>query len=200
MLEIKFLEATLRSIDVLLRHFAIVGMNSRENKIHCRLRFRTALKNSEGFGGPKDVAARHLPAEAARVAQFLGFGQIRLASADSFLRNLAVRDIDYRADDFLVAGFVSHAMCDIVQMLDGAIRHQQPVLVIKVSSAARSSLERVFDKAYVVRMRALQDQIGRRFRSRRVPVDPRRLVGPKYPLCACVHSDEASATEPLRVG
>src|SRR2546428_9665084 len=49
-------------------------------------------------------------------------------------------------------------------------------------------------------MRALQDQIGRRFRSRRVPVDPRRLVGPKYPLRACLHSDEPSATEPLRVG
>src|SRR5438552_12290321 len=43
MLEIKFLEATLRSIDVLLRNFAIVGMNSRENKINRRLRFWTAL-------------------------------------------------------------------------------------------------------------------------------------------------------------
>ena len=57
MLEIKFLEATLRSIDVLLRRFAIVGMNSRENEIHRRLRFGTALKNSEGLGGPEDLAA-----------------------------------------------------------------------------------------------------------------------------------------------
>src|SRR5258705_8686606 len=127
MLEIKLLEVTLRSIDVLLHHFAIVGMNSRENKIHRRLRYWTALKNSKGLVGPKDLAARDLPAEAARVAQFLGFGQIRFASTDGFLRDLAVRDIDYRTDDFVVAGFVSHAMCEIVKMLDRAIRHQQPM-------------------------------------------------------------------------
>src|SRR4029453_6437059 len=200
MREIKLLEVTLRSIDVLLHHFAIVGMNSRENKIDRRLRFWTALKNSEGLVGPEDLAARHLPAEAARVAQLLGFSKIRFASADSFLRNLAVRDIYYRADDFVVAGFVSHAMCEIVKMLDRTIRHQQPMLVVKVVCASRRSLERVFDNAHVVRMRALQYQIWRRFRSGRVPVDPRRLVGPKYPLRACFHSDETSATEPLRVG
>jgi len=76
----------------------------------------------------------------------LGFGQVRFASADGLLRNLAVRDIDDRADDFVVAGFVSHAMCEIVKMLDRTIRHQQPMLVIKVTSALRGAPERVFTR------------------------------------------------------
>ena len=57
MLEIKLLGVTLRSIDVLLHHFAIVGMNSRDNEVHGRLRFWPALKDSEGLVGPEDVAA-----------------------------------------------------------------------------------------------------------------------------------------------
>ena len=104
-----------------------------------------------------------------------------------------------RADDFVVAGSVPHAMCEIVKMLDRTIRHQQPMLVIEVTSALRRALERVFDEAHIVRMRSLQYQLGRWFRSGRIPVNPRRLVGPKYSLRACFHSDEASATEPLRV-
>src|SRR6266850_2836371 len=74
------------------------------------------------------------------------------------------------------------------------------MLVIKVTSALRGALERVFDEADIVRMRSLQYQLGRRFRSGGIPVNPRGLVGPKYSLRACFHSDEASATEPLRVG
>ena len=124
MLKIKPLGFTLRSIDVLLHHFAIAWMNSRENKVHRRLRFWTALKNSESLVGPEDLAARNLPAKAAGVTEFLGFGQIPFAPPDGLLCNLAVRDVNYRADDFVVAGFVPHAMCEIVQMLDRSIRHQ----------------------------------------------------------------------------
>src|SRR6266850_3533400 len=74
------------------------------------------------------------------------------------------------------------------------------MLVINVTSALRGALERVFDEAQIVRMRSLQYQLWRWFRSGGIPVNPRRLVGPKYPFRAFFHSDEARATEPLRVG
>src|SRR5207249_7691327 len=85
------------------------------------------------------------------------------------------------AADFVVAGFVPLAMCEIVEMLERSVRHQQPMLEIKVTSAMRGALERVFDEAQIVRMRSLQYQLGRWFRSGGIPVNPRRLVGPKYP-------------------
>src|SRR5256714_56064 len=94
MLEIKLLGVKPRSIDVLLHHFAIVAMNSRDNEIHGRLRFWAALKDSEGLVGPEDFAARHLPAEAAGVTEFLGIGQIHFAAPDGLLCNLAVRDVN----------------------------------------------------------------------------------------------------------
>jgi hypothetical protein len=115
------------------------------------------------------------------------------------LGNLPVRDVNYRPDDFVGAGFIPHAMGEIVQMLDGAVRHQQPMLVIKVTSALPGALERVFDEAHILRVRSLQYQLGRWCRSGGIPVNPRRLVGPEYPLRACFHCDEASATEPLRI-
>ena len=102
---------------------------------------------------------------------------LRRMASSATLRSVMSTD---RADDLFVAGFVPHAMCEIVKMLDRTIRHQQPMLVVKVTSALRGTLERVFDEAHIVRMRSLQYQLGRWFRSGGIPVNPRRLVGPKY--------------------
>src|SRR2546427_5464666 len=200
MLEIKCFAVTRCSIDFLLHRRAIIWVNSREDKFHRRFRSWIALKDSERLVGPEDLAAGNLPPEATCVTQLLRFGQVGFASPDGFFRNLTFRDVDDRSHNLVVACFVSHAMCEIVKMLDRTVWHQQPMLVIKIISAVRRSLERVCDKAHIVRMGALQNQIGRRFRSGRVPVNPRRLLGPKYPPRACFHSDEASATESLRLG
>jgi hypothetical protein len=90
-------------------------------------------------------------------------------------------------------------MCKIMKMLYRTIRHQQSVLIIKVTSAPRRTLKGVFDKNHIVRMSSLQYQIGRRFGPRRVPVNPSRLLGPEYPLRTSFHSDKAGVTESLRV-
>ena len=79
------------------------------------------------------------------------------------------------------------------------IRHQKPMLIIKVTSALRRTLQGIFDKVHIVRMGSLQYQLGRRFRPWRVPVNPSRFLGPKYPLRTSFHSDGAGSTEFLRI-
>ena len=43
-------------------------------------------------------------------------------------------------------------MRKIMKMLDGTIRHQQPMLIIKVISALGHTVNGAFDKAHIVRM------------------------------------------------
>jgi hypothetical protein len=73
------------------------------------------------------------------------------------------------------------------------------MLVVKGASALRRALKDVLEKAYIVRMRTLQYQIRRRFRSGRVPVNPRRFIRPEYPLRGYFHSDTAGSTQSLRI-
>src|ERR1700730_16662878 len=127
------------------------------------------------------------------MTKFLGFGQISFASPDRLFRNLTFRDVRYRADNFYIACLVPKAMCKIMKMLYRTIRHQQPMLIIKVTSAPRRTLKGVFDKAHIVRMSSLQYQIGRRFRPGRVPVNPSRFLGPEYPLRISFPSDTTGA-------
>src|SRR5260370_11477650 len=90
-------------------------------------------------------------------------------------------------------------MRETMNMLYRTIRHQQPILKVKVTSALRRSLKNVFEKVHIIRMDSLQYQIGRRFRPGRVPVDPGRFLGPKKPLSGYVHSNTTGATESLRI-
>src|SRR6476620_655074 len=134
------------------------------------------------------------------MTESLGLGEIGFASPDSLFPDFTLRDIHDRADNFFVARLVPEAMCKIMKMLYRTIRHQQPMLIIKVSSALRGTLKNVCKTAGIVRMRSLQYQIGRWFRSGRVPVNPSRFIRPEYPLRTYFHSDTAGATESLRVG
>jgi hypothetical protein len=84
-------------------------------------------------------------------------------------------------------------------MLYRAIRHQQPMLIVKVISTPPRTLERVSDKVHILGMNSLQYQIGCRFRPGCVPIDPRRFLRPKYPLGTYFHSDTADAAEDLRI-
>ena len=49
-------------------------------------------------------------------------------------------------------------------------------------------------------MRSLEDQVRRRLRSGWVPIYPRRLIGPKDPLCPHIYADTTHAAEPLGLG
>ena len=79
------------------------------------------------------------------------------------------------------------------------IRHQQPMLIIKVTSALRRTLQGIFDKVHIVRVSSLQYQIRRRFRPGRISVNPSRFLGPEYALRTSFHSDGAGSTEFLRI-
>jgi hypothetical protein len=90
-------------------------------------------------------------------------------------------------------------MCNVVKKLYRAIRHQQPMLVIKVTSIARCPFKCVLDKAYIVGMSSLEYEIGRGLRPGRVPVNPSGFLGPKQSFRASFHGHKAGATESLRV-
>src|SRR5258706_997916 len=140
------------------------------------------FENAIGLVGPNDLSGVRFPPEAACMTEPLSFGLISFTAQDGLFRKFTLRDIHYRADNFVVACLVRKGMCEIMKMLYRTIRHQQPMLIIKVTSALRRTTKGVFDEAHIVRMSSLQYQIGCRFRAGRVPINSSRFVGPKYPL------------------
>src|SRR5229473_109785 len=153
------------------------------------------------FGSLTLGDVRHRPdkLEVAGVTDSLRFGEIGFASPDSFFRDSTLRDIHDRAENFFVACLVSQAMCKIMKMFYRTVRHQQPMLQVKVTSALRRTLKNVFEKVDIVRMRSLQYQIGRWFRPGWISVNPSRFLGPEYALGTYFHSDTTGATESLRI-
>src|SRR6185295_3153221 len=100
---------------------------------------------------------------------------------------------------FIVAGFVPHAMSNVMKMLCRTIRHQQAMLIVEVSSIGGRPLEGAFDEANVVGMRSLEDQFRRWFGHGRVSVNPSGFLGPEQSVGASFHGNEAGAAQSLRV-
>src|SRR6266446_10250059 len=73
------------------------------------------------------------------------------------------------------------------------------MLKVKVTSALPCALKNALKKVYILRVDSVQDQVGRGFRSGRVPVNPSRFIRPKYPLRTYFHSDTAGLTQSLRI-
>ena len=73
------------------------------------------------------------------------------------------------------------------------------MLKVKVTSALPCALKNALKKVYILMMDSLQYQIGRRFRSGRVPVNPSRFIRPEYPLRTHYESDTADSTQSLRI-
>src|SRR5438309_956563 len=69
-----------RAVDDLLDARSVVGMSSLEYELQCWMIGSIAFKDAKGFLRPVKLPARHVPTEAARVAQPLRFGQIGLAA------------------------------------------------------------------------------------------------------------------------
>src|ERR1700741_4273677 len=83
------------------------------------------FENSIGLVRPHDFAGVRLPPEAARVTERLGFDQVRFASPDGALGNLAFRNVDDCANHLFVPALVPYAMSNVMKMLGRAIRHHQ---------------------------------------------------------------------------
>src|SRR6266436_2349399 len=143
--------------------------------------------------------SRGAPGPTAGLAHLLRFRQVPLTAPEVFLGRLALCDVGHRADNFFVACLVSQATCKIMKMFYRTVRHQQPMLQVKVTSALRRTLKNVFEKVDIVRMRSLQYQIGRWFRPGWISVNPSRFLGPEYALGTYFHSDTTGATESLRI-
>src|ERR1700679_2401085 len=76
MFEITFLHV----INGLFHKGSVFRMNPLQNKLHAWPRRWVALVNAKSFLGPEHLSARHVPAEAACLAQSLCFGQIGLTA------------------------------------------------------------------------------------------------------------------------
>ena len=68
------------TVNCLLNMGSVVRMSSLEHELYCRLIGRGAFKDAKGFFRPVEFPARDIPAETARVAQPLRFGQIGFAA------------------------------------------------------------------------------------------------------------------------
>src|SRR5580704_14902517 len=155
--------------------------------------------NAIGFLRPDGFSCIGLPPKAACMTELLGFSQIGLTSPGRLFRNLTFRDVHDRADNLFVARLVPNGMRKIMKMLYRTIRHQQPMLPVKLMSALHCTPKNVCEKAHIVRMRSLQYQIGRWFCPGRVPVNPSRFIRPEYPLRTYFYSDAAGSTQSLRI-
>src|ERR1700753_3588018 len=74
------------------------------------------------------------------------------------------------------------------------------MLKVEIATGVHRTLEGLLENLHVVRVRSLQDQLWRRFRPGRIPINPRRFFGPEYPLGAHLHSDATGVAESLRIG
>ena len=80
MLEIKRLLMRCGSVNRLLHQGEVVGVHSIEHHFDGDIRRGLVPEDPEGLFRPEDLPAGHVPAEAARVAELLRLGEIRLAA------------------------------------------------------------------------------------------------------------------------
>src|SRR5439155_13482827 len=91
MFKVEELLILLCTVDYWLDEFSVVRMASLEHEL-CRGLSRLLIsKDSKRFLRPVDLAAEDIPAERARVAQPLRFGQISLTPSQFLFRPLALR-------------------------------------------------------------------------------------------------------------
>src|SRR5258706_9881182 len=87
----------------------------------------------------------------------LPFRQVTLAPAQRLFRPLALGGIHHRPDKLESARLVSLGTSHNMDMFDGTIRHQQPMLKIKILPILRRAFDRLFHLSRVFGMNALED-------------------------------------------
>src|ERR1700686_3102190 len=87
------------TIDDLLKVGPVLRMDALHHRIYCWLNRAVVLENAIGFVCPDNLACVRFPAEAARVTEPLGFGQVRFAPAELLGQEFVFRNVYGRAND-----------------------------------------------------------------------------------------------------
>src|SRR5947208_12761541 len=89
--KVELLPIPLCTVHYSLDEYAVVRMGSLEYPLYGGHSPLLISKDSKGFLRPEDLAGENIPAERARVAQSLRFGQISLTPSQFLFRPLALR-------------------------------------------------------------------------------------------------------------
>src|ERR1700676_1599 len=116
---------------------------------------------------------------AAGVAQFLRLKQRFFTAAKLFLRALALGVVHHRSNKLELTRLISFSMSHNVDMFDRTIRHHQAILMLKILSILRSTLNGLFHQGRVVRMNPLEDKFDGRFRRSVVLKDSKGFLSPE---------------------
>ncbi len=87
--------------------------------------------------------------------------ELRPGLAECLFRESALRHILNRADILQTAIPVSAPVSDQLQVLDGVVGHQQPLLAFEVGDAASRAFDHVIQQRDVFRMDSTTDQLER---------------------------------------
>ena len=102
---------------------------------------------------------RNRRADLSQSGDAAGMREVGLRGVQCFLRPPRLRDVHQRADHFLLAGYVSHAMGADMQMPDLPIGHQQTMFEVEVLRALQHAFDAILHKRAIVGMAALHDEI-----------------------------------------
>src|SRR3984893_4828324 len=91
MLKIKRSPCLRRPIESLLYQISVVGMNSLQYQLQCRLKLSIVFKDVVGFIRPEDFSIRNVHAESARLAYALPLSQESLAALKIRIAALQIR-------------------------------------------------------------------------------------------------------------
>src|SRR5260221_2375174 len=201
-------------VDVELDDFPIGFPGELANSPHHPARPIGVTDNSS-YGGERLVHVRNLagqPAQASfavddngaeRLIDFMrnrrahfserryarNVGEVRLCRLQCLFRLLDCSDVHQRTNNFLPAGFIVHAMGSDVQMLDHSTRRQKTEFIVVVAFVLSYLLDLLAHTFSVVRMNALEDEVGRRLN---------RLVDFQYPIHFFRPDDVAAAYPPAK--
>src|SRR5580704_697123 len=115
MFEVEAFAIIARSIEVLLHQRAIVRVHARENKCQRRRGAGVAAEDLECLFRPEDLSAGNIPAETSGVTEALGLSEVGFASPNRRGGQFALRDVDDRSKNFVVAGVIGDEVSDVVK-------------------------------------------------------------------------------------
>ncbi len=123
--------------------------------------------------------------------------KVPIVLPDPLFRLLCRGDIHHRTDELDVARLLVHGMSCNPQMLDGAIRHQQSMLEIKILPIPRHARDRLFHQGRILRMNPLENALHGRFRRSVVLEDSKGFLRPEDLAARNAPAESPRATEAL---
>src|SRR5258708_10578299 len=175
-----------------------MGMDAGSTPLECRfLLVGIEAEDPLDLRRGNEVSRGLVSHRAAHMSEPLRLMQVPLAALQPLFRLLCRGDVHRRTNELEVARFIAHAVSHDVQMLDGAIGHQQSMLEIEIPSIPRCALHDPFDAGRVLRMNAPEDAFHGRFGRSVVFEDSKGFLRPEDLAARHAPGEAPRATEAL---